>query len=152
MALIIPFMYYNYSFIPLTVSIKSHIFPFYPRMRLDKSEWSLFFRLKRYTKHCRTSTAHRHLTCLSSRNVICRVPSLIPSTGVELTNSTTKAKGLFFNAKRHENIKWLLDSLIKRLFPSQGRSFKAWCQITNSPFVFAYISYRSSGEKRLKYQ
>ena len=30
--------------------------------------------------------------------------------------------------------------------------FKPWCQITNSPFVFPYISYRSSGEKLLKYQ
>ena len=31
-------------------------------------------------------------------------------------------------------------------------TFKPWCQIINSPFVFPYISYRSSGEKLLEYQ
>ena len=30
--------------------------------------------------------------------------------------------------------------------------FKAWYQITNSPFVFPYVSYRSREEKLLKYQ
>ena len=30
--------------------------------------------------------------------------------------------------------------------------FKPWYQIANSPFVFPYISYESSGEKLLKYQ